>query len=547
MLSHLVARARRRARAADAGAEARLPAGEARPGPRLRDDRRPQQQPDHHRLAGEEDRLGDGRPPRPRRRVLHARLHVDLDERGVQPDDGADRPPQRTASSGRTGTPACAARRPATSRTRTTRTCSRTGSFRSPTSRTAASSASTARTGRARDRARGQLRARPAARALARRTARRRCPTAACSSPRSAAGSTASTRAGSSSTRCARRRRTRPTRSCSRTGTSSSPASTRRAASTRSRRRAGSSGRTRRRGTWSLDRPSLAVRWPNGMIAITDDWHHRVLVVDPRTKKVVWSYGHLNQPSIAPGYLNKPDGLDLLPGRPGRGQGRAEDDRATRASRGRHAAAGAREGVGGRAPGREAPRARRRGRRRRRPTRSCSGRPRGCGASGRLPAPTHDAAAVLLGGRVSSSAAARRCRRDAVVRVDPATGRALAGGTLDEPLSDLGAVTIGGKAYLVGGYTGSTFASAILRYRRRQDDDRRTAAGRHAVRGRRRARRLDRRRRRAHDGRRDGGRVRRRPERRTGPPHRRRCRRRTLTPAWSRSAAPSTSSAAARC
>ena len=53
------------------------------------------------------------------------------------------------------------------------------------------------------------------------------------------------------------------------------------------------------------------------MIAITDDWHHRVLVVDPRTKKVVWSYGHLNQPSSAPGYLNKPDGLDLLPAVPG--------------------------------------------------------------------------------------------------------------------------------------------------------------------------------------------------------------------------------------
>ncbi len=69
-------------------------------------------------------------------------------------------------------------------------------------------------------------------------------------------------------------------------------------------------------GVWSLDRPSLAVRWPNGMIAITDDWHHRVLVVDPATKQVVWSYGHLNQPGSAPGYLNKPDGLDLLPAVP---------------------------------------------------------------------------------------------------------------------------------------------------------------------------------------------------------------------------------------
>jgi DNA-binding beta-propeller fold protein YncE len=71
-------------------------------------------------------------------------------------------------------------------------------------------------------------------------------------------------------------------------------------------------------GHWSLDRPSLAVRWPNGMIAITDDWHHRVLVVDPRTKRVVWSYGHLDQPGRGPGFLNKPDGLDLLPAVPTR-------------------------------------------------------------------------------------------------------------------------------------------------------------------------------------------------------------------------------------
>ena len=64
-------------------------------------------------------------------------------------------------------------------------------------------------------------------------------------------------------------------------------------------------------GYWSLDRPSLAVRWPNGMIAITDDWHHRVVVVDPRTKKVVWSYGRLNRPGSAPGFLNKPCPSDV--------------------------------------------------------------------------------------------------------------------------------------------------------------------------------------------------------------------------------------------
>jgi hypothetical protein len=66
-------------------------------------------------------------------------------------------------------------------------------------------------------------------------------------------------------------------------------------------------------GWGALDRPSLAVRWPNGMIAVTDDWHHRVVVIDPRTKRIVWQYGHLGVASAAAGYLSKPDGLDLLP------------------------------------------------------------------------------------------------------------------------------------------------------------------------------------------------------------------------------------------
>ena len=35
---------------------------------------------------------------------------------------------------------------------------------------------------------------------------------------------------------------------------------------------------------------------------------------------------------------------------------------------------------------------------------------------------------------------------------------------LDEPLSDLGAAVVGGHAYLVGGYTGTKYASAVLRY-----------------------------------------------------------------------------------
>jgi outer membrane protein assembly factor BamB len=65
-----------------------------------------------------------------------------------------------------------------------------------------------------------------------------------------------------------------------------------------------------------LAKPSLAVRWPNGMIAANDDYNHRVIVIDPRTKRIVWQYGHTGVPGRRPGYLNKPDGLDLLPAKP---------------------------------------------------------------------------------------------------------------------------------------------------------------------------------------------------------------------------------------
>jgi hypothetical protein len=66
-------------------------------------------------------------------------------------------------------------------------------------------------------------------------------------------------------------------------------------------------------GPGELDRPSLAVRLPNGMIAATDDWNQRVVVIDPATKRIVWQYGHNGIAGSRPGYLQKPDGLDMLP------------------------------------------------------------------------------------------------------------------------------------------------------------------------------------------------------------------------------------------
>ena len=62
-----------------------------------------------------------------------------------------------------------------------------------------------------------------------------------------------------------------------------------------------------------LDKPSLAVRLPNGLIAANDDYGDRVILIDPRTRRIVWQYGHTGVASSAPGYLSKPDGLDFLP------------------------------------------------------------------------------------------------------------------------------------------------------------------------------------------------------------------------------------------
>jgi len=64
-----------------------------------------------------------------------------------------------------------------------------------------------------------------------------------------------------------------------------------------------------------LAKPSLAVRLPNGFIAANDDYNERVIVVDPRRNRIVWQYGHTGVAGSAPGYLDKPDGLDLLPTR----------------------------------------------------------------------------------------------------------------------------------------------------------------------------------------------------------------------------------------
>ena len=67
---------------------------------------------------------------------------------------------------------------------------------------------------------------------------------------------------------------------------------------------------------WRLggfNQPSLALPLPNGDILLNDDFNHRVCVVDPATDRIVWQYGHTGTSGRGPGYLDDPDGVDLVP------------------------------------------------------------------------------------------------------------------------------------------------------------------------------------------------------------------------------------------
>jgi outer membrane protein assembly factor BamB len=69
-------------------------------------------------------------------------------------------------------------------------------------------------------------------------------------------------------------------------------------------------------GESALNHPSLAMELPNGDIAVNDDYRDRVVVIDPRSDRIVWQYGHTDVTGTAPGYLNTPDGMDFIPAAP---------------------------------------------------------------------------------------------------------------------------------------------------------------------------------------------------------------------------------------
>ncbi|MFP5389236.1 MAG: PQQ-binding-like beta-propeller repeat protein, partial [Thermoleophilia bacterium] len=65
-------------------------------------------------------------------------------------------------------------------------------------------------------------------------------------------------------------------------------------------------------GKGMLNHPSLAERLPGGLIAANDDYRDRVVIIDPKTRKVVWQYGHTGKPGRRHDHLHIPDGFDLL-------------------------------------------------------------------------------------------------------------------------------------------------------------------------------------------------------------------------------------------
>ncbi|QQE79007.1 PQQ-binding-like beta-propeller repeat protein [Alicyclobacillus sp. SO9] len=67
-------------------------------------------------------------------------------------------------------------------------------------------------------------------------------------------------------------------------------------------------------GPGMLNHPSLALPLPNGNVVLNDDYNDRVVVINPKSNKIVWQYGHTGVSGTKAGYLNTPDGLDLAPG-----------------------------------------------------------------------------------------------------------------------------------------------------------------------------------------------------------------------------------------
>jgi hypothetical protein len=66
-------------------------------------------------------------------------------------------------------------------------------------------------------------------------------------------------------------------------------------------------------GPGELNFPSLAQVLPDGDVLICDSGNDRIIVVNPRTREIVWQYGHTGRPGRRAGYLDAPESAVLLP------------------------------------------------------------------------------------------------------------------------------------------------------------------------------------------------------------------------------------------
>jgi len=68
-----------------------------------------------------------------------------------------------------------------------------------------------------------------------------------------------------------------------------------------------------RAGPGELDRPTIARVLANGDVLVADTGNDRVIVIAPRTKMIVWQYGHTHVPGSRPGYLDAPTSATPVP------------------------------------------------------------------------------------------------------------------------------------------------------------------------------------------------------------------------------------------
>ena len=66
-------------------------------------------------------------------------------------------------------------------------------------------------------------------------------------------------------------------------------------------------------GTRRLDHPSLATPLANGLVSVNDDFRHRLIVIDPRSMRIVWQFGRTDHPGHSATTLFVPDGHQPLP------------------------------------------------------------------------------------------------------------------------------------------------------------------------------------------------------------------------------------------